>query len=189
MTEAKREEVVVSGRPLRGGDDEPETQSYKLREGFTGHMHNGRVLNADEEVELTEAQARAFFDKFEPVKEPRALKTGKLDRGIEEAPTFDSSKPTAPPPTPRPVTHTPQDLGAKTHDPSMPPMNPGNAVAAGHGVVNPAALQSAAAPGKKELGLAADGEVKSGQTPPIRNEAAAAVAGGTQQPPAAPEKK
>jgi hypothetical protein len=57
----RRTTIIEEGS---AGPPEP-TKPYKLREGMR-HNHQGRAMQAGESVELTEAQARAWRDKFEP---------------------------------------------------------------------------------------------------------------------------
>ncbi len=119
MTEAKTEaprDVVVTGRPVGEAGQLPETKPYKLRPGYR-HFQDGRVVQGGEEVQLTEAQAKAFSDKFQAIDPP------KMGSGPGEV-----YEPKPEPAVRTETSHVPQDIGAKTRDPNAPDQNPGNAV-------------------------------------------------------------
>lgn len=56
---------------FRRTDAKPETKSYRLKAGAR-HTHDGRQLEGGAEVQLTDAQALAFKDKFEALNAPAA---------------------------------------------------------------------------------------------------------------------
>lgn len=191
MSTSEKQEVVVTGTPVsRRNQPEPETSTYKLRPGMKHYM-DGDLVGEDEEIALTDVEYAAFADKFEPTgkKSSRRRSSGKLDKGVEETETpGDGDDLNAPPPTPQRVSHTPQDIGAKTPDLDAPAANPGNLTRGSHGVkvaggipVRAAALQAADEPAKGESEPPRDGPVKHGQQPPIRNSVEATVAGGPGQ--------
>jgi hypothetical protein len=64
-------EVVVEGTPLIQERTEQPRKRFRLKAGKKNHyhMHQGRTffVSAGDTVELTERQAKAFADKFEPV--------------------------------------------------------------------------------------------------------------------------
>lgn len=118
----------------------PETKTYRVRERAVGRSFNGAGLTADQEVELTEAQATAFADMFESAEDTKKAKKAKKD---EEESDKGSDAP------PVPTSHTPQDIGAKTLNLSAP------------------ASTSTRPTGTPTAG--ADGPVAEGQIPPIRD--------------------
>jgi hypothetical protein len=101
--------VVVQGQPLQQAPAQ-KTKSYRLRVGAK-HTQNGERVNDGQVVQLTDAQAKAFADKFESVDNPPAP-------APEPDPTF--ARPAAPTPG------LPQDQSAKTADPNAPQTNPGS---------------------------------------------------------------
>jgi hypothetical protein len=76
------EEVIVSGKPLIGAQTEQPRKRFRLKPGKKNHYHmqDNRtfVVSQGDIVELTENQAKAFADKFEP-----------LDGGFHDEPFDD----------------------------------------------------------------------------------------------------
>lgn len=68
-------DVVVSGTPVASVVSAPAqpTRAYRLRPNVQ-HTHDGRPLNAGDEIQLTVAQARAFADKFDVVDDKAEFK-------------------------------------------------------------------------------------------------------------------
>lgn len=114
------------------------TRSFKLRQGMR-HTHQGRTLNGGETVELTEAQSRAFRDKFEAVgdddkftvkddaqrrgagSQTAAEAKQSLREGLESAEGAEAEAKQGLPP-PQPAIQVRTTLGGR--DPEAPPVDP-----------------------------------------------------------------
>jgi hypothetical protein len=167
---AETREVRVRGEVL----DEPAapkaTKQYKVRQGRV-HSSGGRTYREGETVELTEAQARAFGDKFESVDESPFMTRQASGPGVEEDFEESDEEKQANTRAALPTSHTPQDIGAKTVTPGQADANPGNRKRVAVGPV-PVAPAPAVNPGDQETqGM-----------PPIRDSYTAAVVGGTVSP-------
>ena len=150
----------------------PETKPYKLRQGAR-HWHDNAPVKPGATVQLTEAQATAFADKFEPVGKAELPQQGEGD-GIEKTKQLDpkaaAAAAVAAGKATVPTSHTPQDIGAKSN--TLPDSNVGNVVPRS----GPAPLPT----------LGADGEAKG--LPPVRDSREAALVGGSVTP-QTPEQK
>lgn len=60
------EKVIVTGTPVTAQPEKIPTKRFRLKPGYS-HSHGSQVVTAGDELELTEVQARAFADRFEPV--------------------------------------------------------------------------------------------------------------------------
>jgi hypothetical protein len=91
-------------RRRRFAEEQPGTKKYTLAEGKK-HVHEGVTLKPGDTVELTDAQYRAFYDKFEarkappapavvqPVETARILQEGMQDRGSENLDLTQTTNP------------------------------------------------------------------------------------------------
>lgn len=89
--------------------EEPEGEEYV----FTGkrHHHNGQALEQGDVVRLSDAQAKAFGDKFRKKDlPPKATPPGAAGPAIAQTSSI------------------PQDIGAATPNPNLEKVNPGNKV-------------------------------------------------------------
>jgi hypothetical protein len=63
-------DVVVTAKVPVEGKQGAETKAYTLKEGVGDHYTNGELVEPGSTVLLTDAQYKAFGDKFEPVDKP-----------------------------------------------------------------------------------------------------------------------
>lgn len=135
----------------------PKTTTYRVKAGLR-HFADGELRTGGQEVELTDAQYKAFGDKFDKV---------------DAKPQVEQDTPTGPPADGSGsgagavgATHVPQDVGAATRDPELPNVNPGNVVP----IVGPpsGAVALSVAPGRSAANTsAATGSPLS--PPPVAN--------------------
>ncbi len=92
-------------------EKKPETQPMRLKDGMR-HSHDGVALKPGDVVDLTEAQRRAFGDKFV----------------ASDAPAPKPVEPTVPEQRPGATTHVPQDVQARNQSGSPTPETPAGSV-------------------------------------------------------------